>query len=128
MVAAVSVLSIFGLLAIWEIIDSDVLWKSFSTIGVIGLVALVVIGISRVANNYYAGQPAAPAVESQGWKAARNVILGVVGAAFLVFAAFSIAAIWGFTGGEALYHSLSSMLLLGCSSIILLIAFKSQLQ
>lgn len=124
LVCAVSILTLVGLLAIWGWVDGDIVWKSYSTIGVIGLAALVVVGIARVSSKYY-GQPAAPAPESPTWKAMRNLILGIMGAAFLVFTVLSIAAIWNFVGGDTLWKAISSMGYLFISAVILLVAFNA---
>lgn len=128
LVFSVSILSIVGLMAIWEMLSEDVLWKSFSTIGVLAVVALVIMGIARVASNYYQNQPKMPQPESVEWRAARNVLLAIVGAAFLFFAALSIMSIWDFIGDDSLWHAINSMILLCVSAVIMLVAFKSQME
>jgi len=126
LVFAVSLLTIVGLMAIWQWVDSDVLYKSMSTIGVVALAALVVVGIARVARHY--GGVAVPAATppSAAWVGARNMLLGIVGAVFLIFAGLSIASIWDFVGSDTLTKSLSSMGLLFISAVIMLVAFRSQ--
>ena len=40
-IASVAILTLISLLGIWDILDSSVIYKSFSTIGIIGFAALV---------------------------------------------------------------------------------------
>lgn len=127
LVFSVSILSIVGLLGIWEWLDNDIIWKSYTTIGVLGMAALLVVGIARVSNKYYADAPQAPAPESQSWKTARNFVLGVTAAAFLSFTALAVLAIWDFVGDGSLIKAFGSMGLLFASAIINLIAFSSQM-
>jgi hypothetical protein len=128
-VFSTSILSIVGLLAIWEFVNSDFLWKSFSTIGVIGLAALVVIGISRVANSYNKGTAIrVPAPEPAAWRSMRNQLLTIIGLAFLFFAGLSILSIWNFVGSDSLMKAVESMFLLCSSAVVMLVAFKSQLE
>jgi|GEM_PF-5113409 len=125
LVFSVAVLTIVGLMAIWEWIDSDALWKSFSTIGVLGATALIVVAVSRFA--HFGHTPVqAPVVEAASWRIARNLILGVMATVFLFFAGLSIAAIWDFVGDDALSRAFGSMTLLFASATITLAAFKSQ--
>lgn len=128
LVFAVSLLTIVGLLAIWNYVGADILWKSCSTIGVIGVTALIVVGISRVANNFYRGQPQVGVSEPAAWKSARNILLGIIAIVFLFFAAVSILSIWDFIGSDTLWKAFQSMGLLLLSAAILLVAFKSQME
>ena len=129
LVFSVSVLSLVGLMAIWGWINEDALWKSFSTIGVVGVTALVVVGITRVGSMYYKNMPAPTSVpESASWRSARNLLLGVVGVAILFFAALSVLSIWDFVGNDSLTKAFESMGLLFCSAVVLLVAFKSQME
>ena len=123
LVCAVAILTLVGLFGIWGWVGEDVVWKSYSTIGVVALAAFLVVGIAQITGKY-AGTPPAPAPESPVWKAARNLLLGAIGIVFLAFAALAIAAIWNFVGPDTLWRSFSSMMLLFTSGVITLVAFK----
>jgi hypothetical protein len=127
LVFSVSILSIVGLFGIWGWLGSGIVWKSYTTIGILGMAALLVVGIARVSSKYYADTPQAPVPESGAWKAVRNQLLGLTGAVFLFFTALAILAVWEFVGKDALFKSFSSMMLLFVSAIINLAAFKSQI-
>lgn len=123
---AVSLFTILGLMAIWQWIGSDILYKSFSTIGVLAFAALVVVGISRVSRLY--STPAPVVAPSAAWITARNLTLGAVGVVFLFYAALAIASIWNFVGNDVMFKSTQSMGLLFVSAVIMLVAFRSQQQ
>jgi len=43
LITAVSILTLIAILSIWDVLSSDVLWKSISTIGIVAFGALIVV-------------------------------------------------------------------------------------
>lgn len=46
-IICVVLLTLAAVLAIWDVVDNDVLWKSISTIAVLGFAALITVGAAK---------------------------------------------------------------------------------
>ena len=47
-IAAVAILTLVSILGVWEVLSNDVIWKSFSTIGVVGFAAVVAVVAAKL--------------------------------------------------------------------------------
>ena len=51
-IMSVVILTLLAVLAIWDVLEKDVLWKSLSTIGILAFASLVVIVAARAVEKH----------------------------------------------------------------------------
>jgi hypothetical protein len=119
-IVCVVVLSAISVLGVWDVFSSDVITKSFETLGLLAVVSIIVIVASK-----FVGDPTDPStivVPNPGFRAMRNVTLGtlIVSSAFL--ALLGVMAIWEVvTDKQVLGKSLSSLAIIAFSSLMIVI-------
>ena len=119
-IVAVVILSFVAILGVWDFFSSDVITKSFETLGLLAMVALVVMVASK-----FVGDPTDPTtivVANPLFRAMRNITLGtlIVSSAFL--ALLGVMAIWDvITDHQVLAKSLSSLAILAFASLVIVI-------
>jgi len=119
-VAALTVISILG---VWEFFGTDVIWKSFQTLGLVAIVSIIVIVAGRFIGNQQEVVPGALPPTSPGFKGIRNVTLGVLIISAALLALIGVLAIWEVIANrEIVFKSLSSVAILTFSSIIIVMA------
>jgi len=131
-VLAVTVLSTISILGIWEFFDRDVIYKSFESIGLLAIVAIIIIvadhfisGKSSVANlqaNEVTHQPAPAESESIAiFRGLRVFTLTTLIISVALLAFFGILAIWEVLAGEVLHKSIASIAVSAFVSLIIVI-------
>lgn len=117
-IACVLVLTIVSILGIWSIFSNDVIAKSFETLGILALVAIIVIVASK-----FVGDPSAeaePAMPSHGYRSIRNSTLVTLIVSSTLLAFLGVLSIWDvITSTDILHKSLSSLSIIAFSSLII---------
>lgn len=117
-IACLFILSVVAILGIWDFFDRDVILKSFQTLGVCALVAIVVIMAGRLMDT--APTPAGVVNRSVSlFKGIRYLTLTTLVASVSLAALVGILAIWNVVPDKAvLYKALSSIAIIAFSSYI----------
>ena len=115
-IACLVVLTIIAVLGVWSIFQHDVIMKSFQTLGIVALVAVVII----VAGRFMDASPmAAPSSSTQMFKAIRYLTLTTLIASVSLLALIGVLAIWDvITDADVIHKSLSSIAIIAFSSYI----------
>ncbi len=117
-IAAVVILSVVSVLGIWDFFSKDVIAKSFQTLGLLSIVAMVVIVAGR-----FVGGPADPTVITVPdpiFTTIRRVTVNVLIVASVLLAFLGVCAIWEvISDREIVYKSLSSLGILAFSAFII---------
>jgi Na+/proline symporter len=120
-ILCVAVLSVVSVMGIWEVFGTDVIWKSFQTLGLLAVVSVVVIA----AGKFVSPEPTLPGQDLLPqshplFKGVRNVTLGVLIVSAALLALLGVLAIWEVIQDSAtVYKSLSSLAVLAFSSLII---------
>lgn len=113
-IACIFILTLASILGVWKIFSSDVITKSFETLGVLAFVAAVVILASR-----FVGDPATVALPSPAFRPVRNITLGTLIVSSVLLAFFGVLSIWDvITDKDVLAKTLSSLAIIAFSSLI----------
>lgn len=119
-IACVVVLTAISVFGVWDIFSGDVIMKSFETLGLLALVAIVVI----VASNFV-GDPGAAnvvAVPNPGFRIMRNVTLTTLIASSTFLALLGVMSIWELISDQkVLGKSLSSLAIVAFASLIIVL-------
>lgn len=111
-------LTAISILGVWDVLDGDVITKSFSTLGLLAVVAIIVIFAGRFIDS---PTPEATIVAPHPlFHSLRNLTLTIliISAALLAF--LGVLAIWEVIDDiSTLYKSLSSLAILAFSSLII---------
>ncbi|MBP6860497.1 MAG: hypothetical protein KBC38_02975 [Candidatus Pacebacteria bacterium] len=118
-IAAVAVLSIVSILGVWEVVEDDMIEKSFLTIGLLGVVAIVVIAAGRFIDTTPMDD-----MNSLAWVAAfksiRHVTLGSLIVSAVLLAFLGVLAIWEVIADmEVLMRSMGTLAVIGFASLII---------
>lgn len=118
-IAAVAVLSAISILGVWEFFDRDVITKSFETLGLLALVAVIVMISGRFIEKRSLTETL-PELPSPVFKTARQVTLAVLIVAVSLLALLGVLAIWEvIKDKEVLYKSLSSLGILAFGAFVM---------
>jgi hypothetical protein len=116
----VAVLALVCVLGVWNVFETDVIIKSFETLGLLAVVAVIVIAASR-----YIGDPSVPALPEApmpGFRSTRNLTLGVLIVSAVGLAFLGVMSIWGILADkEVLHRSLSTLAIIAFSSLIIVL-------
>ena len=120
---AVIVLGIISILGVWDVFGGDVIWKSFYTIGLLAVVALI-IAVAGQAMDSKAGH--VPSVPDPIWASVRKGTLGVLIGSLAILALLGILTIWEvISNHDVLYKSMGSMAILAFVSLIIVVTCRS---
>lgn len=130
---AVMILGTISVLGVWEYFGRDVIWKSFQSVGLLAIVALVIIAAERaidakkdrVAFGAMQGgvvsAPVGVATSATGFRLTRRITLAflIISAVFL--ALVGILSIWDVISGEIVNKSISSLAIIAFSCLTIVI-------
>lgn len=120
-VVAVAVLSIVSILGVWDFFKQDVINKSFETLGLLALVAVVVM----VAGKFIEGRSqqtdgAVIVVPNPGFKVVRQITLVILIVSASLLAILGVLAIWEVVKDkDVLYKSMSSVAILAFGAFMI---------
>ncbi len=124
-IIAVSILTVISVMGIWKIFDTDVITKSFETLGLLAVVAVIVI----VAVNFIEGKKENQEVVAipTSFKAVRKATLTILIVAVSFLALLGILSIWNvITDKAVLGKTIGSLVTLVFSSLIIVVTCLSQ--
>lgn len=120
------ILSIISISGVWDFSNMDVIWKSFDTLGVLAIVAILVI----IATNFIdknTDTVNTSIIPVPVFTAIRNSTLVVLIISAVVIAFLGVLSIWDvITNHTILYRSFSSLGILTFSSIVIVITSLAQ--
>lgn len=121
-IGAVVLLSILAILGIWDVLAQDVLMKSFQTIGLLAVAALIISGAAQAIDSRKETVPGAiPEVANPLFGVLRHMTVAVLIVSVSLLALLGILAIWDVLSGEVTEKSLASMALLVFSSLVIIV-------
>lgn len=123
---AVIVLAFVSVLAIWDTLSKDVIGKSFQTISLLAVVAVIVLIADRFVDSRKnkvdpATGQAIIETSSKSFTTVRHVTLSILIAAVAVLAIMGILAIWDVLGGDVLEKTLSSIAVIAFASFVIVL-------
>ena len=116
LILSVFILSGISILGVWQVFDTDVIFKSFQTLALLAVVAVAVLGAGRYLDK---GNTTDTSPMVAVFKSLRHIILGVliVSAALLAF--LGILAIWEvIQDSQVVMRAISSLGIIGFASLI----------
>jgi len=117
-IACVVVLSIVSIFGVWDFFSTDVITKSFETLGLLAFVAIVVI----IASNFVGDPSVAGEIQNTGFRATRSATLVTLIASSAFLALIGVLAIWEvITDKKVLGKSVSSLAIIAFASLIIVI-------
>ncbi len=122
-VTAVSILSLISILGIWKIFDSDVISKSFQTLGLLALVAIIVMVAGKFMESRSAQvEGVVSDVPNPTFKSIRRMTVGILITSVSFLAILGVLAIWDVIADkDVLYKALGSVGVLAFSSFIIVV-------
>lgn len=119
-VFCVVILSAISVLGVWDYFNSDVIWKSFQTLGIIALVSIVVMVASKFVGD--PEDPMAPKMQNPEFRLIRNITMGTLIASSVLLAFLGVLTIWEVIADkQVLGKSLASLAIVGFSSLIIVL-------
>jgi hypothetical protein len=119
-IACVAVLSVVSVLGIWDFFAKDVIVKSWETMGLLALVAVVVVIAGRYMGNAQGMTSAMPTPPNPVFATIRNLTLVVLVASSGLLALVGVLAIWEvISNHQVISKTLSSLSVLAFSSFII---------
>jgi len=114
--AAVAALSAVSILGVWKFFSDDTIFKSFETIGVLAVVAVVIMVAGRLMDR---SETTAP-VPNPGFKIIRHFTLTVLVVCVSALALLGVLAIWDVVADkDILYRSLTSIGILAFGAFVI---------
>lgn len=116
-IACVALLTAVSVLGVWELFDGDVIEKSFATLGLLALVAMIVIGAGK-----FVGDPSVvlEPVPRPGYRATRNITLTSLIVSSSLLALLGVLSIWDvITDTKIIHKSLTTLGIIAFSSLII---------
>lgn len=119
---AIVVLGIISILGVWDFFDGDVIWKSFETLGLLAIVALIIVAAGQAMDSksdvIYEPNPV--------WTEVRKGTLGLLIASTAILALLGILSIWNvITNSDVLYKSMGSVAIIAFVSLIIVMTCKA---
>ncbi len=115
----VTVLTFVSILGVWDFFTQDVIWKSFETFGLLGVVAVVVVGASQFVGNNIKNTKKASA-PNPIFHSVRNVTLTVLILSAVLLSFVGVLAIWDVLKEATItYRAISSLSIITFSSLII---------
>ena len=123
----VALLSVVSVLGVWEFFDRDVIGKSFTSVGLLAVVAIVIMVAGRFIDRQHAlevppGSTVAvdvPVPTNPTFTTIRHMTLVVLIASAVFLGLIGILAIWEVLQGDAVYKSLATMAICGFASFVI---------
>ena len=121
-ITAVVLFSAVAILGVWKLLEQDVIAKSLETVGLLGLVAVIVIVAGRFVDSKQQLPGALPVLPNPKFRSLRRLMIGVLIVAVTLLALFGVLAIWNVIADkDVLYRSLSSIAILAFAAFVVVI-------
>lgn len=124
-ITAVVILAGISVFGVWDIFANDVINKSFMTLGLLSVIALIIMVAGRFIDNKSDVALAIPPNPAFG--SIRRIMLGILIVSASLLALLGVLAIWEvITKGEVLWKSLGSIAILAFSSLIVVMTCRER--
>lgn len=124
-IAMVVILAGIAIFGVWEIFEEDVIGKSFMTLGLLSIIAVIIMVAGRFVDNK--SDAAALAVPNPAFGSIRRMMLGVLIASATLLALLGVLAIWEvLTRGEVLFKSLGSIGIIAFASLLVVMTCRER--
>lgn len=121
-ILCVVVLTAISILGVWDVFGGDVIVKSFETLGILALVAVVILVAGRFVGTASTEGSPLPEVPNPVFREIRNITLITLIASVVILAFLGVLTIWDIiTDTSVLHRSISSMMLLAFSSFVIVV-------
>lgn len=122
---AVAILTIVSIFGIWDVFSSDVITKSFETLGILAVVAAIVMTSGKYIHTDQ--ESMTPELPNPVFKSIRQTSLGVLITSVSLLALIGILSIWDvISDKDVLYKSLSSIAILGFGAFVIVMVCLSR--
>jgi hypothetical protein len=127
-VTAVAVLGLVSVLGVWDFFSKDVILKSFETLGLLAVVAVVIIVAGNFIETKGTQGVTVPLPPNPAFRSMRRLTLGVLILSAALLALLGVMVIWEvIANSEVLYKSLSSLCVIAfCSFIIVMTCLERE--
>lgn len=112
-ICAVFILTIVSVFGVWDLFDGDVVWKSFQTLGLLSIVALIIIKAGKVMDDK-AGSVTPPL---EIFASIRKTAFAILIVSASLLALLGVMSIWDVIADkDVLYKSLGSLVVIAFSA------------
>ncbi len=119
-IIAIAVLTSVCVLGVWDFFSDDVIWKSFETVGLLALVAVIVIVAGRFLGMN--GASSVPSLPNPAFTSLRRITLGVLIIASALLAFIGVLSIWEvITDTDVLFKSVGSLAVLAFGAFVMVV-------
>ena len=126
-IGTVVVLAGVSILGVWKIFDADVIGKSFLTLGLLSVIAVLVMIAGRFVDNDNGTDSAVPVLPNPAFGSIRRMMLGVLIASASILALLGVLAIWEvIKQGEVLWKSLGSIGIIAFASLLVVMTCRER--
>lgn len=121
-VSSVAVLSVVSILGIWEVFERDVITKSFETLGLLAVVAVIIIAAGKfVEHKPEDGLVEVAPVPNPLFRSIRRITVGVLITSAVFLAFLGVLSIWDVIADkQVLYKSFGSLAVLAFGSFVVM--------
>lgn len=126
-ILSVTILSAVSILGVWDFFAGDVITKSFESIGLLAVVAVIVLVADHFMDQHQTGgvMPNGTTIVGEQsrtvFKGLRIATLSLLILSVALLALFGIMAIWEVLSGQVLHKSLASIGIVAFSSFVIVI-------
>ena len=119
-IAVVTILSLVSLLGVWEVLDKDVVTKSFQTLGILALISIIIMVASRFTADSQDAVFSSSEVSTTLFTRLRKITLVALSIAVVLLGLVGVLAIWEILQDrENLYKTVSSIAVLVFAAVVI---------
>ncbi|MDO8492290.1 MAG: hypothetical protein Q7S34_01455 [bacterium] len=124
-IVAVVILGAVSIFGVWEIFDQDVVGKSFMTLGLLSVIAVIILAAGKFIDNKSEAQ--ALVIPNPAFGSVRRMMLGVLIVSASLLALVGVLVIWDVIAeGEILWKSLGSIAIIAFSSFLVVMTCRER--
>ena len=124
-IVAVIILSAVSIFGVWDIFDGDVVGKSFMTLGLLSVIAIIILAAGKFIDNKSEAQAIVPPNPAFG--SLRRIMLGVLIVSASLLALVGVLVIWDVIGeAKILWKSLGSIAIIAFSSFLIVMTCRER--
>ena len=121
-ITCVAVLTLISLMGVWDVFSTDVVGKSFETLGLLAFAALIITAAGN-----HVGAPEEAAVPNPVFRTVRNITLVVLIISTVILTILGVFVIWEIIkNSDVLSKSLSSLAIIAFASLVIVLVCQSR--
>lgn len=120
-ILAIVILSFVSVLGVWDFFSDDVIAKSFQTLGLLAIVAIIILAAGKYSGHHTETSPeVSPELPNPAFKSIRVLTVGVLIISGTLLALLGVLAIWEVVSDkDVLYKSLGSLGIISFGAFII---------